>query len=83
MGQCNYCGFKTMKIEAKKRGKVIKKLPATWGLGGWELFMVPKNISINDIRSWIGPSEELPNGDKNWEEYSCGWMMEIPDRCYC
>ena len=82
MGECNYCSYKKLKKRAKEKGMVVKKLPSTWKMGH-QLFIVPKTITIQEIRTWKEPSDELPNGDKNWEKYSCGWMMVIPKECWC
>jgi len=83
MSTCNYCIFLYYKKTAKKRGLILKKFPSSFGLGGCELFMVPKSISISEIKSWKCPSKQLPNGDVNWQKYQVGWMMEIPDHCCC
>lgn len=80
---CNYCNYQSLKRQAKKCNMVIRQLAATWGMGGSELFMVPKSITLKEIQTWEGPSDDLPDGDKNYRKYSKGWMMEIPQRCVC
>ena len=83
MGECNYCSFKRLKKRAKEKGMVVKKVSAIWGIGGYELFVVPKTISVQEIRKWKEPTYSFPNGDENWKKYSSGWMMEIPNKCCC
>jgi hypothetical protein len=61
----------------------VKKIAAVWGMGGVEVFVVPRGISLAEVRSWAPPSDEMPNGDSNWEKYHAAWFMEIPDRCVC
>jgi len=83
MGQCNFCSLNSIKSKAKRREQTVKKMPATWGMGGLDIFIVPKHIKLVEIRTWKQPSDDLPNGDVNWERYHVAWFMELSDSCCC
>ena len=83
MGQCNFCTFKSIKSKAKKEDMTIKKLDGSWGMGGIEIFKVPKDISLSNIKQWKQPSDNLPNGDQNWQKYHVAWFKELPNHCCC
>ena len=50
---------------------------------GVNVFIVPKEITVRDIKKWKEACDELPNGDGNYQKYFRAWFMELPDHCCC
>jgi hypothetical protein len=73
MGQCNHCTYKRFKKEAKAKGEVLTQTPARWGMGGVEVFMHPKDVSM----------EGVDEDDERWEKYHVAWFMELTNECAC
>jgi len=82
MSQCNYCTFQWIK-KNRPKGYKIKKILSDFGLGGIDVFIVPHNITVTDIKQWKKPSKQFPNGDENRQKYFVAWFMELPDFCCC
>ena len=80
--QCNYCSLRDIRRRARKEKKRVVLLPSSF-MGGTNVFVVPKEIKKKDVMGWKGPSDNLPNGDSNYERYKVSWMMEVPDHCCC
>lgn len=76
MSECNYCTLQRLKQRAKKKNIMVR-------INGKNVFIVPENIPIEEIRTWRGPSKGLPNGDKNHEKYFAVWFMRLPNSCCC
>ena len=74
--ECNFCRLKRLKAQAKTRHHIIKMIPATWGLGGVEIFIVPRGTTTKQIRSWDRHSSF-------YDKYHSGWFMDITERCIC
>ena len=82
MAQCNFCSISQIRKKAKEDGMIVKLVPSTF-MGGTDVFVVPKSIGIEEIRTWKQPSATLPNGCENRQKYEVSWMMIIPKRCVC
>ena len=80
--QCNYCGLKQIRADAKKKKMKVVLLSSSF-MRGTDVFVVPRHIPITEIRRWKDCSDKLPNGDKNYQKYHVSWMMEIGNRCEC
>lgn len=87
--QCNFCALQQIKEEAKRKGLKVVLLPSSYSRrskffrSGTSIFVVPKSISIKDIKSWKDCFEAPPNGDENYKKYQKCWMDVISNRCVC
>ena len=80
--QCNYCSMKAIKADAKRKKMKVVVIASSF-MGGKDVFVVPPDFEIRDIRRWKDCSDKLPNGDKNYQKYHAAWMMEIGNHCEC
>lgn len=73
--QCNYCSLQHYHSEAKAKQLKVTVLPdAKFGLGGVNVYVHPKDVSI----------KELSGGeDGERKQYRQAWFMELPERCCC
>ena len=69
--QCNYCLLKHIKKRAKEKRMKVTVRATNWGLGGFDVFMHPKDIVID------------PKNVEQRNQYFQSWMMEITDHCVC
>lgn len=69
--QCNYCALKKIRESARKKGLKVSRRAVDWGLGGFDIFVHPKDVVIV-----IGNKEQR-------DKYCVGWMQEIGDHCTC
>jgi hypothetical protein len=54
--------------------KVTKLHDATWGMGGVNIYVHPKDVDIS----------KLPGGeDGERAKYHESWYMELPKSCHC
>lgn len=73
--RCNFCGLRDIKARAKKAGKKVTVLcDAFWGLGGYNVYVHPKDV---DVAKMSGGED----GDR--KGYRAAWMQEIGKRCSC
>ena len=80
--RCNYCNLQDIKRKARKDGlKVV--LAVSKFMGGTDVFVVPKNITPKEVRTWKDCDEVPPNGDENYQKYHKSWMMRIGSFCEC
>jgi len=77
--RCNYCGLKSYRREAKKRGNKIVLRPSSF-MGGITVFEIEKH---EKVPKYIEPCEKYPNGDQWYEKHSRAWMKEIGNYCEC
>jgi len=82
MTPCNYCSLQRIRKRAKQNGMKVVKMPSRF-MGGVEVFVVPPEITSKQIRTWAAPSDELPNGDENWQKYHRAWLMSVSKSCCC
>ena len=68
---CNHCGLKFFKARAKLDNKKVTKLDGDFGLGGYDIFVHPKDVKI-----------EKGNKEQR-DSYFVSWMMEIGTFCEC
>ena len=66
---CNYCNLRRIKDRAKKEKKKVTKIPTSQELGGFEIFVHPKEIDIKKLSK------------KERTKYFSSWMWEITDHC--
>lgn len=76
MSICNFCSLNRIKKDAKLKGLIVEKTRATFGLGGFDIWVTPKDIKKSYLKS-------LREGDKDFTKYYKAWMKEIPSTCYC
>ena len=72
---CNFCNLGRIRRDAKVKGMKVTILnDASWGMGGSNVYVHPKEIKI----------EKLDGGENGCRlEFRVSWMMEIPNRCQC
>jgi len=80
--ECNYCSLKFIKQDAKKKNMKVIMLSSNF-MGGTDIFVVPRSISLGTIRQWKDCDKCPPNGDKNYCKYHVAWMQEITSYCCC
>jgi hypothetical protein len=69
MTRCNYCSLLIIESDAKKINcRVIKRKSDGMGLGGIDVYVVPKGEKLTK---------------QNQEIYFRAWFMAIGDRCEC
>lgn len=68
---CNYCNLERLRREAIQTKKRITMVPATWGMGGFEIYMHPRSVEIKKCTK-----EEK-------KRFWVSWMMEIGKTCGC
>ena len=73
--QCNYCRLKSIEHDAKqKKMKVTILCDTKWGMGGFNVYIHPKDVKI----------AKLPGGeDGEREKYRRSWMQDIGEQCCC
>jgi len=73
--RCNFCSLQLYKREAKETGATVHVVKRTAGLGGFDIYIVPKgeipDLSIN------GHDESVRS--PHW----VSWMWQISDSCVC
>lgn len=74
MGLCNYCKFRILRKKALEGGLKVTTKTATWGMGGVEVFVHPKDVVIEE-----GAGKEDHPQKKYWK---C-WYMSLPNCCAC
>ena len=74
MGRCNYCNYQSIKRRAKQEGSRIYKRAASWGLGGVNIYVVPKGDKLD--------TREDKEGNTISGQFGA-WFMELPDSCHC
>ena len=72
---CNFCSLKMIKASAEQTGGTVVIRPGTGGLGGSEVYVVPKGATLDERKD---PETGNDLGGQ-WKS----WMMEIPDHCCC
>lgn len=72
---CNHCSLAAIRRRAKREGKKITILAdATWGLGGVNVYVHPRNVDV----------KKLTAGDKgSRRKYFASWFMELTTHCVC
>lgn len=71
---CNYCSLRAIRRRAKEENsRVYVRNAHDFGLGGYDVFMVPKGEKLN-----TSVDEKGEHG-----EHWVSWMMEITDHCCC
>jgi len=85
--QCNFCSYRDIKIRAKARGMKVVKCP-NMGYGGYDILVVPKNVSVPKDTDEIASEVEFLAGAESErksfrDKYFAAWFMELTNSCVC
>ena len=67
---CNYCRYTSIKKNKPKGSKIVLQ-PSIWGLGGVEVYVVPKGERLDE--------RSPDHGGKQWQ----AWFQELTMHCVC
>lgn len=68
---CNHCNLERMRCDARAHKQRVTLIPATWGLGGVEVYVHPRTVNVRKLTK--------AQAKRYWR----AWMMEVTEHCVC